>query len=127
MEQWILKDGKSMDYRWHIFFADLDPVIGSEQGKTRPVLVISEEEINKILPVVNVLPMTTKKPERRIYPNEVLISAGIGGLTHESIILCYQIRTLDKKRLIRNMGKIDDPSLQEGIIDALSFQLGITR
>jgi len=51
-----------MDYRWHIFLASLDPIIGSEQGKTRPVLVISEEEINQILPVVNVLPVTSRKP-----------------------------------------------------------------
>jgi mRNA interferase MazF len=116
-----------MEYRWHIFLANLDPVIGSEQGKTRPVLVISEEEINQILPVVNVLPITTRKPERRIYPNEVLVSAGTGGLPNESIVLCYQIRTLDKRRLIRDMGMIEDPDLQEEIIDALVFQLGITR
>jgi mRNA interferase MazF len=56
-----------MEYRWHIFLANLDPVIGSEQGKTRPVLVISEEEINQILTVVNVLPITSRKPDRRIY------------------------------------------------------------
>jgi len=68
-----------MEYRWHIFLADLDPVIGSEQGKTRPVLVISEEEINQILPVVNILPLTTRKPERRIYPNEAIVSAGDAG------------------------------------------------
>jgi len=43
-----------MEYRWHIFLANLDPVIGSEQGKTRPVLIISEEEINQIMPIVNV-------------------------------------------------------------------------
>ncbi len=116
-----------MEYRWHIFLADLDPVIGSEQGKTRPVLVISEEEINQLLPVVNVLPLTTRKPERRIYPNEVLVSAETGGLPHESIVLCYQIRTLDKRRLIRDMGMIDDPDLRENIIDALAFQLGISR
>ncbi|GFO95838.1 transcriptional modulator of MazE/toxin MazF [groundwater metagenome] len=116
-----------MDYRWHIFLANLDPVVGSEQGKTRPVLIISEEELNNILPVINVLPITTRKPDKRIYPNEVSISAGMGGLTHDSIILCYQIRTLDKKRLIRDMGKIDDHGLQESIIDSLSFQLGITR
>lgn len=114
-----------MDYRWHIFLADLDPVIGSEQGNTRPVLVISEEEINKILPVVNVLPITSKKPKRRIYPNEVLISQGTGGLILDSIVLCYQIRTLDKKRLIKDMGRIDKPDLQECIIDSLSFQLGM--
>ena len=76
-----------MQYKWHIFLANLEPVVGSEQGKTRPVLVISEEEINQILPVVNVLP----KPERRIYPNEVLMHANIGGLEKESIVLCYQI------------------------------------
>lgn len=49
-------------YRWKIFLVNIDPVVGSEQGKTRPVLVISAEEINQILPVVNVLPLTTLKP-----------------------------------------------------------------
>ncbi|MEW6602776.1 MAG: type II toxin-antitoxin system PemK/MazF family toxin [Nitrospirota bacterium] len=113
--------------KWHIFLADLDPVVGSEQGKMRPVLIISEEEINQILPVVNVLPITSRKPGRRVYPNEVLIPASTGGLEKESIVLCYQIRTLDKMRLIRDMGKIEDFDLQEKIIDALSFQLGIVR
>ena len=97
-----------MVYRWRIFIANLDPIIGSEQGKTRPVLVISEEEINQILPVVNVLPITSRKPGRRIYPNGVLIPAEIGGLYKESIVLCYQIRTLDKRRMIREIGEIRD-------------------
>lgn len=116
-----------MEYKWHIFIANLDPVIGSEQGKIRPVLVISEEEINHILPVVNILPITTRKPGRRIYPNEVLIPAEIGGLEQDSIALCYQIRTLDKRRLIKETGKIEDLEIQEGITDALCFQLGIIR
>lgn len=116
-----------MSYRWHIFLANLDPVIGSEQGKTRPVLVISEEEINQILPVVNVLPITTRKAGRKIYPNEVLIPSGTAGLVKESIVLCYQIRTLDKKRLSRTLGKIDSIDLQENIIDAMFFQLGFVR
>lgn len=114
-----------MEYRWHIFLANLDPVIGSEQGKTRPVLVISEENINHILPVVNVLPITSRKIDRKIYPNEVLIPVGVGKLENESIVLCYQVRTLDKRRLIKEIGKIDKIELQEAIIDALSFQLGI--
>jgi mRNA interferase MazF len=116
-----------MAYRWHIFLVNLDPVVGSEQGKTRPVLIISEEEINQILPVVNVLPITSRKQGRIIYPNEVIISAGTGGLEKESIVLCYQIRTLDKKRLAKEMGKIDDLELQEAINEALCFQLGIVR
>jgi Growth inhibitor len=115
-----------MEYRWHIFLASLDPVVGSEQGKTRPVLIISDEEINQILPVVNVFPITSRKPGRRIYPNEVLIPADTYGLEKESIVLCYQIRTLDKRRLIKRMGKVDDMKIQEKIIGALSFQLGIT-
>ena len=114
-------------FRWNIFLANLDPVIGSEQGKTRPVLVISEDQINRILPVVNVLPLTSRKAGRKIYPNEVLIPKGVGGLTKESIVLCYQIRTLDKKRLIKKLGTIDSVELQESIFEALFFQLGIFR
>ncbi len=54
-------------YRWNIFLADLDPVIGSEQGKTRPVMVISDDEINGILPVVNILPLTSRKDIYRYF------------------------------------------------------------
>ena len=114
-----------MPYRWAIFLANLDPVVGSEQGKTRPVLVISEEEINQVLPVVNVLPVTSRKPGRRIYPNEALLSPGTGGLKNESIVLCHQIRTLDKKRLMRRLGEITDAGTQERILEALNLQLGM--
>ena len=114
------------NYRWHIFLASLDPVVGSEQGKTRPVLVISEEEINQILPVVNALPITTRKPGRKVYPNEVLIPAGTVGLDKESILLCYQIRTLDKIRLTRMIGKIETWELKQNILNALNFQLGLS-
>jgi mRNA interferase MazF len=55
--------------KWTIYRANLDPVIGSEQGKTRPVLVISENEINNLLNIVNVIPITTRKKGRQIYPN----------------------------------------------------------
>src|SRR5437868_4964633 len=92
--------------RWDVWLANLDPVVGSEQGKTRPVLVISETTLNGILPVVNVLPITSRKSGRRIYPNEALIPLGVAGLTAESVILCYQIRTLDKMRLIKRFGML---------------------
>ena len=83
--------------QWSIWLANLDPVVGSEQGRTRPVLVISDSSLNDILPVVNVVPITSRKPNRRIYPNEAFLPANTGGLTHDSIALCYQIRTLDKR------------------------------
>lgn len=113
--------------RWSIYRANLDPVIGSEQGKSRPVLVISENGINELLNIVNVIPITTRKPGRKIYPNEVLIPANNYGLTNDSIILCHQIRTLDKQRLSNIYGSISDISLQEEIINSLCFQLGIER
>ena len=71
--------------RWSIWLADLDPVIGSEQGRTRPVLVISDSSLNNILPVVNVVPITSRKTNRRVYPNEAFLPASAGGLTLDSL------------------------------------------
>ena len=113
--------------RWSIWRANLDPVVGSEQGRTRPVLVISETAANNILPVVNVLPITSRKSGRRVYPNEALLGLGSAGLTEESLVLTYQIRTLDKRRLSRSYGKLDDIGQQERILAALCFQLGVKR
>lgn len=114
-----------MEFRWNVFLANLDPVVGSEQGKTRPILVISEEDVNQLLSIVNVLPITSRKEERKIYPNEVLLGSGTAGLTADSIVLCQQVRTLDKKRLIRHLGTVDDVAIQQNIIEALKFQLGL--
>lgn len=113
--------------KWSIYKADLDPVRGSEQGKSRPVLVISEDDINDLLNVVNIIPITSRKSGRKLYPNEALIIGKKFGLDNESIILCHQIRTIDKIRLTRIYGEINDNKLQDEIIDALCFQLGIER
>ena len=110
--------------KWSIWVADLEPVIGSEQGKKRPVLVISETNLNELLPVVNVLPITSRKPNRRVYPNEALLQPD-SGLINESIVLCYQIRTLDKSRLTRHLGNIVENNTKQEIFEALKFQLGI--
>jgi len=111
--------------RWSVWLAGLDPVVGSEQGRTRPVLVLSETALNDVLPVVNVLPITSRKQNRRIYPNEALLPAGTAGLTAESIVLCYQIRTLDKRRLLKMFGTLDAAALREEVLEALRFQLGL--
>ena len=113
--------------KWSIYRANLDPVTGSEQGKSRPVLVISEDEINELLNIVNVLPITSRKEGRTIYPNEALIPANNFGVQQESVILCHQIRTLDKKRLSSLYGQVTDTTKQTEILDALCFQLGINR
>jgi len=115
-----------MNYRkWDIWRANLDPVIGSEQGKSRPVLVISEDDINTLLNVINIIPITSRKEGRTIYPNEVLLPSQLFGLEKESIILCHQIRTIDKKRLSKQFGRLTDKTIRKQTTDAIKFQLGI--
>ncbi|MDO8951461.1 MAG: type II toxin-antitoxin system PemK/MazF family toxin [Draconibacterium sp.] len=115
-----------MNYRkWDIWRANLDPVVGSEQGKSRPVLIISEDDVNNLLNVVNIIPITSRKDGRTIYPNEVLIPSSSFGLEKESITLCHQIRTIDKKRLSKQYGHVSDKTIQKEIIEAVKFQLGI--
>ena len=75
---------------------------------------------------INILPLTTRKNNRDIYPNEVLLASDSFGLSNESIVLCHQIRTLDKKRFAQFYGQIEDSKTQNEILEALSFQLGIT-
>lgn len=113
--------------KWTIWRANLDPVVGSEQGLTRPVLIISDDTINNQINTVNLIPITTRKNKRMVYLNEVLLDPNKYGLTEESIILCHQVRTLDKKRFAKFYGEISDKEKQNQIIEALFFQLGIER
>ncbi|MBM4457459.1 MAG: type II toxin-antitoxin system PemK/MazF family toxin, partial [Chloroflexi bacterium] len=107
-------------YQWHIFTAVLDPVRGSEQAGQRPVIVVSRESNNQVLPVVNVVPLTSvKSPQRKIYPNEALLPAGTGGIAVDSLALCYQIRTLDKGRLMVELGEVFDRKIRSQIMAAL--------
>jgi mRNA interferase MazF len=102
--------------KWGIYRANLDPTIGSEQGKSRPVLIVSENLINDLLNTVNVLPITSRKIGRQIYPNEALIESASFGLENESVILSHQIRTLDKKRLSIKYGTISNNDKQLEIL-----------
>ncbi len=111
--------------KWDILRANLDPVIGSEQGKSRPVMVISEDDINELLNAINIVPITTLKKSRTIYPNEVLFPFDLVGLENDSIARCNQIRTIEKKRLSKKYDRLTDKTLQKKIIEAIKFQLGI--
>jgi len=79
------------------------------------------------LNIVNILPITSRKPDRIVYPNEVLLPANEYGLQKESLVLCHQIRTIDKRRLSIKYGQLSSKELQEEIIEAICFQLGIVR
>jgi mRNA interferase MazF len=114
-----------MSFKWGIFRADLNPVIGSEQQGKRPVLVISDEIFNSVMPVVTILPLTSLKPGRRIYPNEVLLKRGIGGLDADSLVLAHQIRTISKQRLNMVLGEVGDVTLRDAVCEALRVHLNL--
>ena len=105
--------------------ADLNPVIGSEQQGRRPVLVVSDETTNSVMPVVTILPLTSLKKGRRVYPNEVLLKKGVAGLELDSIVLAHQIRTISKQRMTSLSGEISDTKLQLRINDSLRVHLNL--
>ena len=110
---------------WSVFAVDLDPTVGSEQAGRRPVLVVSRESANAVLPVISAIPLTSRKPRRRIYPNEALIPKGVAGLKRDSIAMAHQLRTLSKTRLGRRIGHLDDPRLRDDVRAAVKIQLDL--
>ena len=97
--------------RGDIYFADLDPVIGSEQGGVRPVLIIQNDLGNRFSPTVIALPLTSrmgKAPLRTHVP----LQPPQGGVRRPSIILCEQVRTLEKARLTRRLGAVSREALR---------------
>jgi mRNA interferase MazF len=112
-------------FQWHLFRAYLDPVIGAEQAGERPVLIVSHEAINEALPIVTVLPLTARKPGRRIYSTEVLLEAGKAGQPQDSIVMAHQIRTISKQRLREPYGVLEDETLREQIRRAMRTHLDL--
>ena len=108
--------------RGGIFIATLNPVIGKEISKTRPVVVISNNINNKYSGTVTVLPLTSKKLDK-IYPFEVLLSKGAGNLPKDSKLKADQIRTLDQSRLISKIGIIKEEDMEE-VEKAVKIHLG---
>ncbi len=109
--------------RWTIIEASLDPVAGSEQKGIRPVLIVSNEEFNKAMPNVTVLPLTSTK--RRLYPSEVFLGQGKAGQILDSIIMAHQIRTISKQRLRSVIGHLEDFRLQAEVCAAIKEHLDI--
>ena len=91
---------------------DSSPVVGTEQSGIRPALIIQIDRANEKSPHTIMIPFTTKIREP-ILPSHVKIAAGIGGLTKDSVLLCEQIRVIDRKRLVRKLGNIGEENLQK--------------
>jgi len=92
--------------------ADLAPTVGSEQFGVRPVLIVQTDRANAHSPHTIMIPFTSRI-RQRLLPSHVLVPAGEGGLTQDSVALAEQIRAIDLVRLIRLLGKLPDPRMSE--------------
>lgn len=109
--------------RGDIFYADLSPVIGSEQGGVRPVLIVQNDIGNRYSPTVIVAAITSQINKAKL-PTHIEISSDEYGLNKDSVILLEQIRTIDKKRLNEKIGHISD-DLMEKVNDGLNISFGL--
>jgi len=109
--------------RGDIYYADLSPVIGSEQGGVRPVLIVQNDVGNKFSPTVIAAAITSQKEKSKLPTHIELQSPGCG-LSKDSVVLLEQIRTIDKKRLKEKMGQLDNGSMNN-INRALSISFGL--
>lgn len=111
--------------RGDVYYADLNPVIGSEQGGVRPVLIIQNDIGNKYSPTVIVAAITSKIDKAKL-PTHIEIAAESTNLEKDSVILLEQIRTIDKKRLQRHVTHLDN-SIIEKVNDAIEISLGLIK
>ena len=115
-ENWIYRRGD-------VYLANLDPYIGSEQGGTRPVVVVQNNVGNRYSPTVIVLAVTSRMNKARL-PTHIEVPSPIGGLPRDSVILAEQVRTLDKQRLTERLGALPE-SVMAQVDRALLMSLGI--
>ena len=109
--------------RGDIFYADLSPVVGSEQGGTRPVLIIQNDTGNRHSPTVIAAAITSQTGKARL-PTHITLAGHDVGLTKDSIVLLEQVRTIDKRRLREHMGHADE-ALMDQIDNAIAVSFGL--
>ena len=111
--------------RGDIFYADLSPVVGSEQGGMRPVLIIQNDVGNRHSPTVIAAAITSQINKAKL-PTHIELGAKTYGLSRDSVVLLEQIRTIDKKRLKERMGKLDD-KLMNRVDNAIAVSFGLNE
>ena len=110
--------------RGDMFYADLSPVIGSEQGGIRPVLIIQNDLGNKYSPTVIAAAITSQTNKTKL-PTHIEIRENTNGLKNNSVVLVEQIRTIDKSRLKEKIGHIDDNKIINELNNALGISFGL--
>lgn len=109
--------------KWDVAWAGLDPSGDHEQAGRRPVLIFCNDAISEPIGLVAVIPLTTYKKGRTVYPTEVLIPKGSAGIPSPSLALAHQIRTVSARRLSEPMGRLEDASLRNAVERAISLWL----
>ncbi len=109
--------------RGDIYYADLSPVVGSEQGGMRPVLIVQNDTGNKHSPTVIAAAITSQTGKAKL-PTHIELQAQSVGLTRDSVILLEQIRTIDKSRLKERMGKLDEKTMNK-VDNAIAVSFGL--
>ena len=109
--------------RGDIYYADLSPVVGSEQGGVRPVLIVQNDVGNKHSPTVIAAAITSQTGKAKL-PTHIELQAQSVGLTRDSVILLEQIRTIDKSRLKERMGKLDKKTMNM-VDNAIAVSFGL--
>lgn len=109
--------------RGDIFYADLSPVVGSEQGGVRPVLIVQNDTGNRHSPTVIAAAITSQTGKARL-PTHISLAAMSCGLPKDSVVLLEQIRTLDKRRLREHMGRVDDTMMKQ-VDTAIAVSFGL--
>ncbi len=109
--------------RGDIFYADLSPVVGSEQGGVRPVVIVQNDVGNKHSPTV-IAAAITSRTEKAKLPTHIEVMADRFGLAKDSVILLEQVRTIDKKRLKEKMGHLEDETMEK-VNSAISVSFGL--
>ena len=110
--------------RGDMFYADLSPVIGSEQGGIRPVLIIQNDTGNKYSPTVIAAAITSQTGKNKL-PTHLDIGSEDNGLKADSVVLTEQIRTIDKSRLKEKIGHINDSSVMDQVNNAIGISFGL--
>ncbi len=109
--------------RGEVYLVNFDPTLGSEIKKTRPALILQNDIANEYSPITIVAAITSKFDDT-LYPTEVEITAGEAGLKQDSVVLLNQIRSIDRQRLVKKLGKIENATLKKVDI-SIKISLGL--
>jgi mRNA interferase MazF len=117
------RDALNYPRRGDVYLVNFDPTVGAEIKKTRPALIVQNDIANRYSPITIVAAITSQF-EEPLYPTEVFLPTGEGGMRVESVVLLNQIRSVDKRRLVKPLGSLRPPTLRK-VDRALGISLGL--